>query len=73
MKTRVVTLAVCVMVTTGVSASVKAQAPLSPGQEKLMAKRAAQVDAYRKLMEEIEEGQVRKGIVKGFHRGERPD
>ncbi|MDD5557635.1 MAG: hypothetical protein PHN82_10380 [bacterium] len=36
-----------------VAAPAMAQAPLSPGQERLMAKRAAQVDAYRKLTEEI--------------------
>lgn len=32
--------------------------PLSPGQDKLMAKRAAQVDAYRKLTEEIKGIQI---------------
>ena len=37
----------------GLSGSALAQGPLSPGQEKLMAKRAAQADGYRKLMEEI--------------------
>jgi hypothetical protein len=37
----------------GLAASALAQGPLSPGQEKLMAKRAAQADGYRKLMEEI--------------------
>jgi hypothetical protein len=37
----------------GLSGAALAQGPLSPGQEKLMARRAAQADGYRKLMEEI--------------------
>ncbi len=52
MKARVTCLAICLFLVIGIGTA-PAQAPLSPGQEKLMAKRAAQVDAYRKLMEEI--------------------
>jgi hypothetical protein len=53
MKMKTVVWTVCLAGAMSLAASVTAQAPMSPGQDMLMAKRAAQVDAYRKLTEEI--------------------
>lgn len=52
MKRKIISSVICIAGAACLVVSVAAQ-PLSPAQEKLMAKRAAQVDAYRKLTEEI--------------------
>ncbi|MCX6356844.1 MAG: hypothetical protein NT045_03045, partial [Candidatus Aureabacteria bacterium] len=57
MKSRWLLWTVCAVCLAGIAGFVSAQ-PLSQGQEKLMAKRAAQVDAYRKLTEEIKGLQI---------------
>jgi len=54
MKMKMLFLMMCV---SGLASLCMAQ-PLSPGQDKLMAKRAAQVDAYRKLTEQIKGLQI---------------
>lgn len=53
MRAKSVIVTLCVMGAMAMAGPAIAQSPLSPGQEILMSRRAAQVDAYRKLAEEI--------------------